>query len=130
MITPEIISALSKKHDARSENDQEFIFARKDFANMQKLAEEKSAPLDFAELKKIRAESEVWELEKANARLKVIGKPAIKKLSDLPLDTEMPDGYLDEAVNITSDLASLEKTDAAGRAYSASPAGAASKKAE
>ena len=42
----------------------------------------------------------------------------------------MPDGYLDEAVNITSDLASLEKTDVAGRAYSASPAGAASKKAE
>ena len=81
-------------------------------------------------LQKLRAESEVWELEKANARLKVIGKPAIKKLSDLPLDTEMPDGYLDEAVNITSDLASLEKTDAAGRAYSASPAGAASKKAE
>ena len=35
----------------------------------------------------------------------------------------MPDGYLDEAVNITSDLASLEKVDAAGKAYSAAPVG-------
>ena len=123
MVTPEIVSALSKKHDERAENEQEFVFARKDFVNMQKVAAEKTAPLDFAELKKIRDESEVWELEKANARLKVLGKPAIKKLSDLPLDLEMPDGYLDEAVNITSDLASLEKVDAAGKAYSAAPVG-------
>ena len=123
MVTPEIVSALSKKHDERAENEQEFVFARKDFVNMQKVAAEKTAPLDFAALKKIRDEREVWELEKANARLKVLGKPAIKKLSDLPLDLEMPDGYLDEAVNITSDLASLEKVDAAGKAYSAAPVG-------
>ena len=35
---PEIVSALSKKHDERAENEQEFVFARKDFVNMQKVA--------------------------------------------------------------------------------------------
>ena len=48
-------------------------------------------------------------MQRTNERLTRMGKPKVNKLSDIPTEIEFPDGYLQEAANITADLAQALK---------------------
>ena len=61
--------------------------------------------LNEAERIRERDELDAKSLQRTNERLVRMGKPKISKLADLPADLEFPDGYLQEAANITADLA-------------------------
>ena len=61
--------------------------------------------VNYQDRKQIAENEDKIKLEEVNTRLKIMGKPQIAKLKDLPEDFEFDDPILNETVNITSDFA-------------------------
>lgn len=70
----------------------------------------KTVSLNEATRIKERDELDSRTLTRINERLVRMGKPPIKKIEDLPTDIKFPDGFLQEAANITADLAVLSRS--------------------
>ena len=106
--------SLLKKHEQRIAKDSEFQYIAQDIERFNALKDKRNiVSLNFAEREKENQEDEALRLSRLNERLKHDGKPAIKKLDDLPKDYQEPDPYLDETVNIALDLAAIEQAHAA-----------------
>ena len=99
---------LEKQHDARVKNDPEFRYALEDITWYQKEKQKKYLSLNEAERIKERDTQNQKALARANERLTRMGKPMIKSLDELPANIKFPDGYLQEAANITANLVTLE----------------------
>ncbi|POV21836.1 carboxy terminal-processing peptidase, partial [Enterobacter cloacae complex sp. ECNIH12] len=107
--------ALLKQHDDRIAKDPEFQYIIKDIARFNALkAKRNIVSLNYAQRLKENEEDDATRLARINDRFKREGKPALKKLDDLPKDYQEPDPYLDETVKIAIDLAKLEKDKPAG----------------
>lgn len=107
---------LLKKHQQRIAKDSEFQYIAQDIERFNALKDKRNiVSLNFAEREKENQEDEALRLKRMNERLKRDGKPAIKKLDDLPKSYQEPDPYLDETVNIALDLASIEQAHAANQ---------------
>ena len=107
--------ALLKQHDDRIAKDPEFQYIIKDIARFNALkAKRNIVSLNYAQRLKENEEDDATRLARINDRFKREGKPALKKLDDLPKDYQEPDPYLDETVKIAIDLAKLEKEKPAG----------------
>ncbi|WP_300002678.1 carboxy terminal-processing peptidase [uncultured Cedecea sp.] len=105
---------LLKKHEQRIAKDSEFQYITQDIERFNALKDKRNiVSLNFAEREKENQEDEALRLSRINERLKRDGKPAIKKLDDLPKSYQEPDPYLDETVNIALDLAAIEQARAA-----------------
>lgn len=65
--------------------------------------------MNEAERIRERDDLDAKSLQRTNERLVRMGKPKVNKLSDVPAEIEFPDGYLQEAANITADLAQALK---------------------
>ncbi len=108
--------SLLKKHEQRIANDSEFQYIAQDIERFNALKDRRNiVSLNFAQREKEDQEDEALRLKRINERLKHEGKPAIKKLDDLPKDYQEPDPYLDETVNIALDLAAIEQARAADK---------------
>lgn len=108
--------ALLNKHEQRIAKDSEFQYIAQDIERFNALKDKRNiVSLNFAQREKENQEDEALRLSRLNARLKHDGKPAIKKLDDLPKDYQEPDPYLDETVNIALDLAAIEQARVAGQ---------------
>ena len=106
--------SLLKKHEQRIAKDSEFQYIAQDIERFNALKDKRNiVSLNFAQREKENQEDEALRLSRINERLKHDGKPAIKKLDDLPKDYQEPDPYLDETVNIALDLAAIEQARAA-----------------
>lgn len=101
---------LLKEHDDRIAKDPEFQYILKDIARFNALKDKRNQiSLNLAQREKENAEDDAIRLARLNDRFKREGKPALKKLDDLPKDYQEPDPYLDETVHIALDLAHIEK---------------------
>jgi C-terminal peptidase (prc) len=103
-----LIPELQKLHDERVKNDPEFRYALEDIAWYKEEKAKKTVSLNEAVRIKEKDELDKRALSRTNERLARMGKPVVKKLDDVPTGVEMPDGYLQEAANITADLARLK----------------------
>jgi len=107
---------LLKKHDQRIAKDPEFQYIEQDITRFNAQKEKRNVvSLNFAQREKESQEDDAIRLARINERLKREGKPAIKKLEDVPKSYHEPDPYLDETVNIALDLAKIEQAKAADK---------------
>lgn len=101
---------LLRLHQQRIAKDPEFQYIMKDIARYNAMkAKRDIVSLNYAQREKDNDEEDALRLQRINERLKRAGKPALKKLDDVPKNYQEPDPYLDETVHIASDLARLEK---------------------
>ena len=100
-----LLPELEKRHTTRVASDPEFRYVTEDITWYQQEKQKKVISLNEAERIRERDELDAKSLQRTNERLVRMGKPKISKLADLPADLEFPDGYLQEAANITADLA-------------------------
>lgn len=105
-----VLPKLKALHEQRVKSDPEFKYAQEDIAWYQAEKAKKYISLNEADRIKDRNTQEAKALERDNERLTRMGKPMIKSLTDLPPDIKFPDGYLNEAANITADLVKLSKS--------------------
>ena len=105
-----LIPELQKLHDERIKNDPEFRYALEDIAWYKQEKAKKTVSLNETLRIKEKEELDKRALSRTNERLARMGKPAVKKLDDVPSGLEMPDGYLQEAAKITADLARLKNS--------------------
>ncbi len=101
-----ILPGLKALHFSRIANNPEFIYLEEDIARYN----EKKDRQYVVSLNKTARETEQKaiderELNRMNERLSRAGLKPIAKIKDLPKDFKIPDAYLDEAVEITLDLA-------------------------
>ncbi|GAA4492944.1 carboxy terminal-processing peptidase [Pseudaeromonas paramecii] len=98
---------LQKRHDARVAKDPEFRYVDEDIRWYQEEKQKTRISLNEQVRLKERDAMDTRLLARTNERLQRLGKPAVKTLDDVPTEVEFPDGFLDEAANITADLVSL-----------------------
>ncbi len=99
-----LLPDLEKRHLARVAQEPEFRYVMEDIAWYQQEKSKKTVSLNEAERIRERDALDAKALQRTNERLVRMGKAKISKLSDLPADIEFPDGYLQEAANVTADL--------------------------
>ena len=107
-----VIDLLAAKHNKRILQDPEFAYILEDIAEYQRKQEDKFISLVLDERKTEDEENKTQRLERANARLKRLGKKPVQTLSeldDLPDDLLDFDPFLDEAAKITNDFIRLDK---------------------
>ena len=107
-----VIDLLAAKHNKRILQDPEFAYILEDIAEYQRKQEDKFISLVLDERKTEDEENKAQRLERANARLKRLGKKPVQTLSeldDLPDDLLDFDPFLDEAAKITNDFIRLDK---------------------
>lgn len=102
-----VLPELRKLHDERVKSDPEFSYVLEDIAWYKAEKSKKTVSLNEAVRIKEKDELDSRALARTNERLHRMGKPAVKKLDEVPTGLEMPDGYLQEAANITADLVRL-----------------------
>ncbi|BDH45475.1 tail-specific protease [Salmonella enterica subsp. enterica serovar Choleraesuis] len=101
---------LQKQHDERIAKDPEFQYIMQDIAHFNALKAKKDMiSLNYAQREKENEEDDALRLKRVNDRYARAGKPAIKKIEDLPKDYQEPDPYLDETAHIALDLAHAEQ---------------------
>lgn len=107
---------LLKQHEQRIAKDAEFQHIAQDIERFNAMKDKRNTvSLNFAQREKESQEEDALRLSRINDRLKREGKPAIKKLDDLPKNYQDPDPYLDETVNIALDLAAIEQASASDK---------------
>lgn len=107
-----VIDLLAAKHNKRILQDPEFAYILEDIAEYQRKQEDKFISLVLDERKTEDEQNKAQRLERANARLKRLGKKPVQTLSeldDLPDDLLDFDPFLDEAAKITNDFIRLDK---------------------
>lgn len=105
-----ILPMLRKQHDQRVSHEPEFRYVQDDIAWYQSEKAKKTVSLNEAERLKERDALDKRSLDRINERLVRMGKPPIKKVEELPTEIKFPDGYLQEAANITADLVVLSRS--------------------
>ena len=105
-----LLPSLQKRHDERIAQEPEFRYVLEDIAWYQQEKQKKTISLNEAVRVKERDELDAKSLQRVNERLTRMGKAKVTKLSDVPSEIEFPDGYLQEAANITADLAQAVKS--------------------
>lgn len=103
-----VLPELQRLHDARVKSDPEFRYVLEDIAWYKSEKSKKTVSLNEAVRIKEKNELDARALARTNERLQRMGKPLVKKLDDVPTGLEMPDGYLQEAANVTADLVRLK----------------------
>ena len=103
------IAPLAQKHVERIKSDEEFGFIQEDIARYKAEKDITSISLNKKVREKESDDADVRRLERVNQRQKHLEKEAFKSIDDIPKDYEVPDAYLDEAVSITIDLATMER---------------------
>lgn len=105
-LTP-FVGELRQRHQARIEQDPEFVYVFEDIKEYKKLKEKDSVSLNLATRKAEMEEQDAKALARLNDRLRRAGLDTVKSLDDIPKDFEPEDSYLEEAARITADLTRL-----------------------
>ena len=105
-LTP-LLGQLRQRHQARIEQDPEFVYVFEDIKEYKKLKDKDSVSLNLAERKTEMEEQDAKALARLNDRLRSAKLDTVTSLDDTPSDFEPEDSYLQEAARITADLARL-----------------------
>lgn len=96
---------LENNFKERTKDNVEFKILKNEMERYLKLKSSNFITVNYQDRKQIAENEDKIKLEEVNTRLKIMGKPQIAKLKDLPEDFEFDDPILNETVNITSDFA-------------------------
>lgn len=103
------IEQLRKDYLKRIASNPEFAYLADDIIEYKARKDDKSISLVEAERKAERDDEDKKRLKRANERLVRLGKPVVKDLENLPDELSDLDPFLDEAANITFDLANSSR---------------------
>ncbi len=101
------VPELTLRHEKRIKDNLAFNIIKEDMQRYLERKSQGSITVNLKERQALKKEDDARALKNVNARLKLMGKDPVKKVSDLPDDFEFPDTLLDEAVNIANDFADL-----------------------
>lgn len=102
--TQGLIERVTQQHLARVKQDPEFAYLYQDIDEYKANKDNKTVSLVESERLAEKSEQEQKLLNRANERLRRLGREAIKSVDDLPEDLQQIDPFLAEAANITFDL--------------------------
>lgn len=103
------VPQLTAKSNKRVNNSLAFKLIKDDLDRYYKLKDKKVLSVNLAQREQMKKDDDAYALKTTNQRLKLMGKPAVKKVKDLPDDFEFDDTILDETVIIASDFADAQK---------------------
>ncbi|UAA37156.1 carboxy terminal-processing peptidase [Paraneptunicella aestuarii] len=98
------LNQVEKLHEKRVSADPEFAYIYADIQEYKELKDKNYFSLVESERLAQKDEREKKDLQRANERLKRMGKEPVASLDDLPEDFESLDAYLDETAQITLDV--------------------------
>lgn len=98
------LNQVEKLHEKRVAVDPEFAYIYSDIQEYKELKDKNYFSLVESERLAQKEEREQKDLQRANERLKRMGKEPVASLDDLPEDFEDLDAYLDETAQITLDV--------------------------
>ena len=81
-LTP-VLDDLIQRHQARIEDDPDFIFMQQQVERSRQQREQTDTPLNISVVQDQRDEAERWQIDTENERRMAKGEPPISKLSDL-----------------------------------------------
>lgn len=102
-----LLPKLKQLHDKRMQKEPEFRYVLEDIAWYQTEKRKKFISLNEQERIQEREMLDARALKRTNERLVRMGRQPVKSLGEIPQDVEFPDGYLQEAANITADMIRL-----------------------
>ncbi|MBO1519482.1 carboxy terminal-processing peptidase [Oceanisphaera pacifica] len=102
-----VLTELRQRHQARIEQDPEFVYVFEDIKEYKKRKDKHSISLNLASRKAEMEEQDAKALARLNDRLHRAGLEEVASLDDTPKDFEPEDSYLEEAARITADLTQL-----------------------
>ncbi len=102
-----ILPKLKQLHAQRMQQDPEFRYVLEDIAWYKREKQKKFISLNEAVRIRERELLDGRALQRTNERLSRLGRPTVKSLEEVPQEIEFPDGYLQEAANITADVVRL-----------------------
>lgn len=111
------VPELRDKSQKRVKNNLAFKLIEADLKRYYDLKEKKVISVNLAQREQMKKDDDAYALKTTNQRLKLMGKPAVKNVKDLPDDFEFDDTILDETVIIASDFADAQKA----KLYQAEP---------
>lgn len=100
---------LDSLHQERIKVNPEFGYLNEDIIYYKEHKDRNSASLNYDVRKKEREENKLKRLTRANLRLKLMGKDAVKTVDDIPEDLSELDPFLDETAIITFDFVEIGK---------------------
>lgn len=100
----EAVQQVDTLHKTRISSDPEFAYINDDITEYRKVKERTFISLVESERLAEKKEQEEKELQRANERLKRMGKEEVATLDDLPEEFEEVDAFLEEAAKITFDV--------------------------
>ena len=100
------LNVIQQNHVKRIQQDPEFAYIFEDISRYKLDKDKKTISLVESERLKDKEEAESLRLKRANERLERNGLAKVESLDDLPEDMDELDPFLDEAANITFELAS------------------------
>ncbi|CAH0533467.1 Tail-specific protease [Vibrio stylophorae] len=103
-----LLPQLKAKHQARMKDDREWGFIFDDIETYQKEKDINTISLNQSKREAEQSANKVERLARINERQKAEHKKPFKTLDDVPDDYDVPDPYLDEAAEITLDLAAKD----------------------
>lgn len=95
------LSQWQERLDEQISNNLEFQFILADFEEYLAKKDDTWVSLVLAERQAEQAAEEAKKLQRANARLKLMGMEPVEKIDDIPADLDVDDPYLKELVNIS-----------------------------
>ncbi|MCR5085430.1 MAG: carboxy terminal-processing peptidase [Succinivibrionaceae bacterium] len=102
-----LIPELKARHEARVKGSKEFSLLARDLERYQALKSRDSLTVNLAERRVMQKEDDDYSLSTTNERLRLMGLPPVKAVSDLKPDFEFTDTLLNEAIAVAHDLAAL-----------------------
>ncbi len=102
--TDDAVKQVETLHKSRIAKDPEFGYLNMDIAEYQKVKDRIYISLVEKERLAEKEKQEKKELERANSRLKRLGKEEVASIDDLPEEMEEIDAFLHEAAQITFDV--------------------------
>ncbi|PSW56649.1 carboxy terminal-processing peptidase [Photobacterium leiognathi] len=103
-----ILPKLNEEHLARIKKDMEFGFIDEDIQTYKKEKDINTISLNEKARIAEQDKEDTERLARLNQRQKSLGEKPFTDLDAVPKDYEAPDAYLDEAVDITVDLAKIK----------------------
>ena len=104
------VPELKRLSDARSAKNEAFKLIYNDTKRYQELKEKNLISVNLAKRQEMKKDDDAYRLNNTNTRLKLMGKPTIKKIKDLDEDFEFDDVILNETLAIASDFADAQKS--------------------
>ncbi|WP_163930740.1 carboxy terminal-processing peptidase [Paraferrimonas sp. SM1919] len=104
----QLIESLLPNHQTRMQQSKEIGYILDDIARYKENKAEKAVSLELSIRQQEQQQDDALALKRLNERLQAKGLDPVKDLESAPEDFEADDAYLDEAINLTIEMANSQ----------------------